>query len=48
MRKALLQLVSVILISSIVQAQKSKSFTITSPDGNIQLKVDAGAKLNGV
>src|SRR4051812_20040392 len=45
MRIRLSQLVLVLFISSLVHAQKSKSFTITSPDDNIQLKVDAGAKL---
>jgi len=45
MRKKILQPVLILFIASITHAQKSKSFTITSPDGNIQLKVDAGAKL---
>ena len=45
MRKKILQPVLILFISSLVHAQKSKSFNITSPDGNIQLKVGAGSKL---
>ena len=45
MRKRILQPVLILFISSLVHAQKSKSFNITSPDGNIQLKVGAGSKL---
>lgn len=33
------------LVSFQLNAQKSKSFTLSSPDGNIQLRVDAGSKL---
>jgi alpha-glucosidase len=46
MRSKFLQAIFFILITAnVVNAQKAKTFTVTSPDGNIQLKVDASAKL---
>ena len=37
--------IAVLSISFHSQAQKTKTFTINSPDGNIQLKVEAGEQL---
>jgi alpha-glucosidase len=46
MKCKFLQLILVLIIAvSTLHAQKSKSFTLSSPDGNIQLKIEAGDKL---
>lgn len=46
MRSKFLQTLFFILIAAnVAYAQQAKTFTITSPDGNIQVKVDAGTKL---
>jgi alpha-glucosidase len=45
MRNTIVQTVLILFISFALNAQKSKSFTLSSPDGNIQLKIEAGDKL---
>src|SRR6266487_1898217 len=47
MREKIITIVLLLFISPIIHAQKNKSFTLSSPDGNIQLKVDplSGGKL---
>jgi len=46
MKCKFLQLIIVLIIAvNSLHAQKSKIFTLSSPDGNIQLKIEAGDKL---
>ncbi|HEY6975441.1 MAG TPA: glycoside hydrolase family 97 protein [Chitinophagaceae bacterium] len=45
MRKKITLIFLIVFISFTLQAQNNKSFTLSSPDGNIQLKIEAGNKL---
>src|SRR4051794_1042763 len=45
MRKKITLTFLIVSISTILYAQKNKSFTLSSPDGNIHLVVNADAKL---
>src|SRR6476620_11835767 len=45
MRKKITVTFLFVFISYAVHAQKNKNFALSSPDGNIQLKIDAGEKL---
>src|SRR5215831_5619348 len=45
MKGKLFQIIFIIITANTVYAQKSKTFSASSPDGNIVLKVDVGTKL---
>src|SRR6476659_6366951 len=45
MRKEITLTFLIAFISFTLHAQNNKSFTLSSPDGNIQLKIEVGAKL---
>ena len=46
MKKNHILLITILLLSSfMLNAQKNKTFEVKSPDGNINLKIEAGAKL---
>src|SRR5438046_8837156 len=45
MKNTIVQTVLILFISVALYAQKNKNFTLSSPDGNIQVKIEAGDKL---